>query len=69
MPVFCLLSGPADKNKGSRPSLIALQTELQPRSQGLRGETGDEDPGKIRFVVGKKIACAVRHNRIAMTVG
>ena len=28
MPVFCLLPGPADKNKGSRPSLIALQTEL-----------------------------------------
>ena len=28
MPVFCLLSGPADKNRGSRPGLIALQTEL-----------------------------------------
>ena len=24
IPVFCLLPGPADKNKGSRPSLIAL---------------------------------------------
>ena len=28
MPVFCLLPGPADKNKGSRPSRIALQIEL-----------------------------------------
>ena len=28
IPVFCLPPGPADKNKGSRPSLIALQTEL-----------------------------------------
>ena len=30
---------------------------------------GDEDPGKIRFIVPKfwgKIACAVRHNRIAI---
>ena len=32
---------------------------------------GDEDPGKIRFIVpnfGEKIACAVQHNRIAITV-
>ena len=28
IPVFCLHPGPADENKGSRPSLIALQTEL-----------------------------------------
>ena len=28
IPVFCLPPGPADENKGSRPSLIALQTEL-----------------------------------------
>ena len=28
IPVFCLLPGPADKNKLSRPSLIASQTEL-----------------------------------------
>ena len=28
VPVFCLPPGPADENKGSRPSLIALQTEL-----------------------------------------
>ena len=26
--MFCLSPGPADENKGSRPSLIALQTEL-----------------------------------------
>ena len=28
IPVFCLPPGPADENKGSRPSLIVLQTEL-----------------------------------------
>ena len=28
IPVFCLPPGPADENKGSRPSLTALQTEL-----------------------------------------
>ena len=28
IPVFCLPPGPADENKGSRPNLIALQTEL-----------------------------------------
>ena len=28
IPVFCLPPGYADENKGSRPSLIALQTEL-----------------------------------------
>ena len=28
IPVFCLPPGSADENKGSRPSLIALQTEL-----------------------------------------
>ena len=31
----------------------AIQPVTQPRSQGLRGETGDEDPGKIRFIVSK----------------
>ena len=28
IPAFCLPPGSADENKGSRPSLIALQTEL-----------------------------------------
>ena len=43
----------------------------QPRSQGLRGETVTKT--LVKFVLlfqnfGKKIACAVRHNRIAITV-
>ena len=41
----------------------------QPRSQGLRGETVTKT--LVKFVLsfqnfGKKIACAVRHNRIAI---
>ena len=44
---------------------------VQPRSQGLRGETVTKT--LVKFVLsfqnfGKKIACAVRHNRIAITV-
>ena len=44
---------------------------LQPRSQGLRGETVTKT--LVKFVLsfqnfGKKIACAVRHNRIAIAV-
>ena len=43
----------------------------QPRSQGLRGETVTKT--LVKFVLsfqnfGKKIACAVRHNRVAITV-
>ena len=43
--------------------------KFQPRSQGLRGETVTKTLAK--FVLsfqnfGKKIACAVRHNRIAI---
>ena len=43
----------------------------QPRSQGLRCETVTKT--LVKFVLsfqnfGKKIACAVRHNRIAITV-
>ena len=43
----------------------------QPRSQGLRGETVTKT--LVKFVLsfqnfGEKIACAVRHNRIAITV-
>ena len=43
----------------------------KPRSQGLRGETVTKT--LVKFVLsfqnfGKKIACAVRHNRIAITV-
>ena len=42
--------------------------KLQPRSQGLRGETVTKT--LVKFILsfqnfGKKIACAVRHNRIA----
>ena len=42
---------------------------MQPRSQGLRGETVTKT--LVKFVLsfqnfGKKIACAVRHNRIAI---
>ena len=41
----------------------------QPRSQGLRGETVTKT--LVKFILsfqnfGKKIACAVRHNRIAI---
>ena len=44
---------------------------MQPRSQGLRGETVMKT--LVKFVLsfqnfGGKIACAVRHNRIAITV-
>ena len=43
----------------------------QPRSQGLRGETVTKT--LVKFVLsfqnfGKKIACAMRHNRIAITI-
>ena len=43
----------------------------QPRSQGLRGETVTKT--LVKFILsfqnfGKKIACAVRHNCIAITV-
>ena len=43
----------------------------QPRSQGLRGETVTKT--LVKFILsfqnfGKKIACALRHNRIAITV-
>ena len=43
----------------------------QPRSQGLRGETLTKT--LVKFILsfqnfGEKIACAVRHNRIAITV-
>ena len=54
----------------------ALQTAVQPplaqpRSQGLRGKTVTKT--LVKFVLsfqnfGKKIACAVRHNRIAIAV-
>ena len=42
---------------------------LQPRSQGLRGETVTKT--LVKFILsfqnfGEKIACAVRHNRIAI---
>ena len=52
------------------PSAI-IGIASQPRSQGLRGETVTKT--LVKFVLsfqnfGKKIACAVRHNRIAMTV-
>ena len=45
--------------------------KTQPRSQGLRGETVTKT--LVKFVLsfqnfGKKFACAVRHNRIAITV-
>ena len=45
--------------------------QYQPRSQGLRGETVTKT--LVKFVLSfqnfaKKIACAVRHNRIAITV-
>ena len=48
-----------------------MQVSYQPRSQGLRCETVRKT--LVKFVLlfqnfGKKIACAVRHNRIAMTV-
>ena len=36
IPVFCLPLGSADENKGSRPSLIALQTELLLYLNGVR---------------------------------
>ena len=44
---------------------------VQPRSQGLRGETVTKT--LVKFILsfqnfGEKIACAVRHNRIAITV-
>ena len=44
---------------------------VQPRSQGLRGETVTKT--LVKFILsfqnfGKKIACAVRHNRVAITV-
>ena len=48
-----------------------IQIHDQPRSQGLRGETVTKT--LVKFILsfqnfGKKIACAVRHNRIAITV-
>ena len=51
--------------------LVTKQKYFQPRSQGLRGETVTKT--LVKFVLsfqnfGEKIACAVRHNRIAMTV-
>ena len=50
---------------------ICTNTSRQPRSQGLRGETVTKT--LVKFVLsfqnfGEKIACAVRHNRIAITV-
>ena len=50
---------------------LFVQTIRQPRSQGLRGETVTKT--LVKFVLSfqnfeKKIACAVRHNRIAITV-
>ena len=47
------------------------QLAAQPRSQGLRGETVTKT--LVKFILsfqnfGEKIACAVRHNRIAITV-
>ena len=47
------------------------QLRFQPRSQGLRGETVTKTLVKFNLSFqnfGKKIACAVRHNRIAITV-
>ena len=46
---------------------VQPHTQAQPRSQGLRGETVTKT--LVKFVLsfqnfGKKIACAVRHNRI-----
>ena len=51
-------------------TLTKLQVQSQPRSQGLRGETMTKT--LVKFILsfqnfGKKIACAVRHNRIAIT--
>ena len=56
--------------------IFAIEIEIslansQPRSQGLRGETVTKT--LVKFVLsfqnfGEKIACAVRHNRIAITV-
>ena len=58
---------------GTRLFAIYIVTTiwLQPRSQGLRGETVTKT--LVEFILsfqnfGEKIACAVRHNRIAITV-
>ena len=53
------------------PTRPRSHRDIQPRSQGLRGETVTKT--LVKFVLsfqnfGKKIACAVRHNRIAITV-
>ena len=49
--------------------LSPFQCFVQPRSQGLRGETVTKT--LVKFILsfqnfGKKIACAVRHNRISI---
>ena len=61
------------KQDGGRLSTFVskFKKQSQPRSQGLRGETVTKT--LVKFVLsfqnfGKKIACAVRHNRIAITV-
>ena len=48
---------------------LLAKSDHQPRSQGLRGETVTKT--LVKFILsfqnfGKKIACAVRHNRIAI---
>ena len=46
---------------------VVYRAEVQPRSQGLRGETVTKTLVKFVFSFqnfGEKIACAVRHNRI-----
>ena len=50
--------------------LSTFQINKQPRSQGLRGETVTKT--LVKFILsfqnfGEKIACAVRHNRIAIS--
>ena len=49
--------------------MLPQHVEFQPRSQGLRGETVTKT--LVKFILsfqnfGKKIACTVRHNRIAI---
>ena len=50
--------------------MLPQHVDFQPRSQGLRGETVTKT--LVKFILsfqnfGKKIACTVRHNRIAIT--
>ena len=71
MKIYIVLSSGQTKTDCCGNVMFSINVSLQPRSQGLRGETVTKT--LVKFVssfqnFGEKIACAVRPNRIAITV-